>query len=591
MSMEQIIVFVTLFLSLVFFVWGKIRYDIVAFLALFVLVVTQIIPSEKAFSGLGHPAVITVAAVLVISKAMQHSGLVDVIVNFISSFTSKLFLQVILLSFIVALASAFINNVGALAIILPVALHLSRKNGFSPSYLLMPIAFASILGGMITLIGTPPNIIISTFRKTEMQGGFTMFDFAPVGIALTFVGLLFITILGWRFLPKRQSEITSNNMFEIENYITEVIVSKKSNLIGKSVADIASNDSTDIELLGIIRNNMRIHAPSGFEEIRENDILILESDTDDLKKFMEAGEVTLAEGEELRKKAKGGDEIKTVEAIVAPNSIMIGKTISGMNLRSQYNVNILAIARQDKRINKRISRVKIKPGDVLLIQGYNIQVEDLMNRLQCLPLAKRDLSLGKPRRIIGALSIFITAITLVVMGVLTVDIAFSLAAVVMVLSKILPIKEVYYSIDWPVIVLLAAMIPVGEAFETSGGAETVTQWMLQLGENQPTWLFLGILMLITMLLSNVINNAATVVLMAPIAIQIAQSFSLSPDPFLMTIAVGASSAFLTPIGHQSNTLVMGPGGYKFKDYLIMGLPLTFLILLLGVPLILHFWPV
>lgn len=591
MSMEQIIVFVTLFLSLVFFVWGKIRYDIVAFLALFVLVVTQIIPSEKAFSGLGHPAVITVAAVLVISKAMQHSGLVDVIVNFISSFTSKLFLQVILLSFIVALASAFINNVGALAIILPVALHLSRKNGFSPSYLLMPIAFASILGGMITLIGTPPNIIISTFRKTEMQGGFTMFDFAPVGIALTFVGLLFITILGWRFLPKRQSEITSNNMFEIENYITEVIVSKKSNLIGKSVADIASNDSTDIELLGIIRNNMRIHAPSGFEEIRENDILILESDTDDLKKFMEAGEVTLAEGEELRKKAKGGDEIKTVEAIVAPNSIMIGKTISGMNLRSQYNVNILAIARQDKRINKRISRVKIKPGDVLLIQGYNIQVEDLMNTLQCLPLAKRDLSLGKPRRIIGALSIFITAITLVVMGVLTVDIAFSLAAVVMVLSKILPIKEVYYSIDWPVIVLLAAMIPVGEAFETSGGAETVTQWMLQLGENQPTWLFLGILMLITMLLSNVINNAATVVLMAPIAIQIAQSFSLSPDPFLMTIAVGASSAFLTPIGHQSNTLVMGPGGYKFKDYLIMGLPLTFLILLLGVPLILHFWPV
>lgn len=591
MSMEQIIVFVTLFLSLVFFVWGKIRYDIVAFLALFVLVVTQIIPSEKAFSGLGHPAVITVAAVLVISKAMQHSGLVDVIVNFISSFTSKLFLQVILLSLIVALASAFINNVGALAIILPVALHLSRKNGFSPSYLLMPIAFASILGGMITLIGTPPNIIISTFRKTEMQGGFTMFDFAPVGIAITFVGLLFITILGWRFLPKRQSEITSNNMFEIENYITEVIVSKKSNLIGKSVADIASNDSTDIELLGIIRNNMRIHAPSGFDEIRENDILILESDTDDLKKFMEAGEVSLAEGEELRKKAKGGDEIKTVEAIVAPNSIMIGKTITGMNLRSQYNVNILAIARQDKRINKRISRVKIKPGDVLLIQGYNIQVEDLMNTLQCLPLAKRDLSLGKPRRIIGALSIFITAITLVVMGVLTVDIAFSLAAVVMVLSKILPIKEVYYSVDWPVIILLAAMIPVGEAFETSGGAETVTQWMLQLGENQPTWLFLGILMLITMLLSNVINNAATVVLMAPIAIQIAQSFSLSPDPFLMTIAVGASSAFLTPIGHQSNTLVMGPGGYKFKDYLIMGLPLTFLILLLGVPLILHFWPV
>lgn len=589
--MEQIVVFATLFLALVFFVWGKIRYDIVAFLALFALVVTNIIPSEKAFSGLGHPAVITVAAVLVISKAMQHSGLVDVIVDFISSLTSKLFLQVILLSFIVALASAFINNVGALAIILPVALHLSRKNGFSPSYLLMPIAFASILGGMMTLIGTPPNIIISTFRQTEELGGFTMFDFAPVGIGLTIVGLLFITIAGWRFLPKRQSEISTNNMFEIENYITEVLVNKKSNLIGKSVADIATEISSDIELLGIIRNNTRIHAPSKFEEIHENDILIIESDTDDLNKFMEAWEVALAEGEKMRKTAKGGDEVKSIETIVTPNSILVGKTISEMNLQSQYNVNILAIARQDKRFKKRISKVRIKPGDVLLIQGYNLQVEDLMHTLQCLPLAKRDLSLGKPRRIFGALSIFIVAIMLVVMGVLTVDIAFSLAAVLMVLSKILPIKEVYHSVDWPVIILLAAMIPVGEAFETSGGAQTVTQWLLQIGENQPTWMFIGLLMLITMLLSNVINNAATVVLMAPIAIQIAQTFSLSPDPFLMTVAVGASSAFLTPIGHQSNTLVMGPGGYKFKDYLIMGLPLTLLILLLGVPLILHFWPV
>lgn len=589
--MEQVVVFVTLILALIFFIWGKVRYDIVAFLALFVLVVFGVIPSENAFSGLGHPAVITVAAVLVISKAMQHSGLVDVIVNFVSKFSSKLYLQVVLLSFIVALASAFINNVGALAIIMPVALHLSRKYKFSPSLLLMPIAFASILGGMTTLIGTPPNIIISTFRQTEDAGGFSMFDFAPVGVVLTVVGLLFITLLGWRFLPKRQSEISSNNMFEIENYITEVVVTKKSALIGKSVSDIKNDTKLDVELLGIIRNNLRMHAPSSFEEIQTNDILILESDTDDLKKFIEEWNVALAEGELLRRKAKGSGEIKTVEAVIAPNSILTGKTLKNLNLRTFYNVNILAIARQEKRFNKRISNVKLKPGDVLLIQGYEIQVQELINSFQCYPLAKRDISLGKPRQIIGALSIFILAVVMVVMGILTVDIAFSLAAVIMVLSRILPIKEVYYSVDWPVIILLAAMIPVGVAFETSGGAETVTHWVLQFGDNSPIWLFLGVLMLITILLSNVINNAATVILMAPIAIQIAHTFSMSPDPFLMTVAVGASSAFLTPIGHQSNTLVMSPGGYKFKDYLIMGLPVTLLILLIGVPLILYFWPV
>ncbi|WP_339611453.1 SLC13 family permease, partial [uncultured Planktosalinus sp.] len=449
----------------------------------------------------------------------------------------------------------------------------------------------SILGGMMTLIGTPPNIIISTFRKTEELGAFTMFDFAPVGIALTFAGLLFITLVGWRFLPKRQTEISTNNMFEIESYITEILINKESDLIGRSIKKIKSDIDPDIEILGIIRNDTRMHAPSTFEEIREHDILILESDTDDLKKFIEAPGLSLAEGEPIREKVKGGGEVKSIEAVITPNSPLIGKTISDFKLRSQYNVNVLAIARQNKKINKRISKEKLKPGDVFLLQGFELNIQELIKNLHCLPLAKRDIALGKPRRIIGALSIFVISIALVVTGVLSVDIAFSLAAVAMVLSKILPIKDVYYSVDWPVIILLAAMIPVGKAFETSGGAETVTQLLLQLGNDNPTWLFLGVLMLITMLLSNVINNAATVVLMAPVAIQVAQTFSMSSDPFLMTVAVGASSAFLTPIGHQSNTLVMSPGGYKFKDYLIMGIPVTLLILLLGVPLILYFWPV
>lgn len=588
--MDQSIVFITLALALILFIWDKVRYDIVAFLTLFTLVVFGIIPSSEAFKGLSHPAVITVAAVLIISKALQYSGLVDVIVDWISRISEKLWIQIILLCGIVALASGFINNIGALAIIMPVAIHLSRKNKFSPSILLMPLAFASILGGMTTLIGTPPNIIISTFREEALGSRFEMFDFAPVGLALTVVGLLFITLLGWRFLPKRQSA-ESTDIFEIENYITEVIILPNSDLIGVTIFKVNELLKTEVIILGIIRNNVRIHAPSPWEELLEGDILILEADTEDLKTFTDSRRSTLAEGKLLRDSARGSDIIQTAEAVVMANSLCVGSSVTEIRMRSQYNINVLAIARENKKIKKRIAQTIIKQGDVLLLQGRTENLKEAIKSLNFLPLAERELHLGRPTRVIGALSIFAAAIILVITGLLRVEIAFSFAAVILVISKILPLKEVYLSVDWPVIILLAAMIPVGEAFESSGGAATVTSLILTLDNDYPVWIFLGLLMAITLVLSNIINNAATVVLMAPIAIKVAESLGLATDPFLMTIAVGASCAFLTPIGHQSNTLVMGPGGYKFSDYWKMGLPVTILILLFGIPLILYVWPV
>lgn len=588
--MEQTIVFITLAVALVFFIWDKFRYDVVAFLALFILVVAGIIPSDEAFTGLSHPAVITVAAVLIISKALQHSGVVDLLVDWISKISQKFWVQIILLCTIVAVASGFINNIGALAIIMPVAIHLSRKNQFSPSLLLMPLAFASILGGMITLIGTPPNIIISTFREQTMGERYGMFDFAPVGLVLTVAGLLFITLLGWRFLPKRQSA-ESADIFEIENYITEVIIPPKSDLIGVTIFNVNELLKTEVLILGIIRNNVRMHAPSPWEELQEGDILILEADTEDLKKFTDSRRSILAEGELLRDRARGSDVIQTAEAVVMANSLSVGSSVTEMRMRSQYNINVLAIARENRQIKKRIAQTKIKQGDVLLLQGRTENLKEAIRSLNFLPLAERELNLGRPTRVLGALSIFAIAIILVITGLLRVEIAFSLAAVILVITKILPIKEVYLSVDWPVIILLAAMIPVGEAFESSGGAATVTNLILTLDNEYPIWIFLGLIMAITLVLSNIINNAATVVLMAPVAIKVAESLGVATDPFLMTIAVGASCAFLTPIGHQSNTLVMGPGGYKFSDYWKMGLPATIIILLLGIPLILYVWPV
>lgn len=588
--MEQTVVFASLGVALILFIWGKPRYDIVALLVLIFLTAWGIIPTEGAFLGFGHTAVITVAAVLVVSKALENSGLVNIIVRIMDRLGKNPTLQVGALCLVVAVASGFMNNIGALAIMIPVAIQLARKNNYSPSLILMPIAFASLLGGMNTLIGTPPNIIISAFRSEVMGSPFKMFDFSPVGISITLVGVAFITFIGWRILPKRQAVNTSDDFFSIDNYITEISIPEGSKLIGQKVNDIDTNKEHDIKVLGMVRFKQRIHAPRPNLLLRQDDILILEGDTDDLTKFLDESGAELVGDEALYKDAEGSKDIELMEGIVQEYSPLVGETAVSLNMRSRFRVNLLAVSRSSKTFRQRIDHVRFQSGDVLLLQGMSADMPEIFQTLGCFPLAKRSLSIGKPKQTIFALAIFTLSIVAVVMGFLSVAIAFTLAAILMVTSRILPLKSVYKNIDWPVIVLLAAMIPVGSAFETSGAAETITVQLLKLGEGYPIWVLLGMLLLVTMLMSAVINNAATVVLMAPIAISIANSTDTSADPFLMAIAIGASAAFLTPIGHQSNTLVMSPGGYRFGDYWKLGLPLTLLILAVGIPLILLFWP-
>jgi len=588
--MEQTIIFASLGAAFVLFIWGKPRYDIVALLVLIFLTAWGIIPKEEAFVGFGHTAVITVAAVLVVSKALENSGLVNIIVGIMDKLGSNITLQVGALCLVVAIASGFMNNIGALAIMMPVAIQLARKNNYSPSYILMPIAFASLLGGMNTLIGTPPNIIISSFRSEALGSPFKMFDFSPVGICVTLLGVAFISFVGWRLLPKRQATNASEDFFSIDNYITEVSIPDGSKLIDQKVNDINSNKDHDIKVLGIVRFKQRIHAPRPNLLLRQDDILILEGDTDDLTKFLDESGAELVGDEALYKDAEGSKDIEQMEGIIQEYSPLTGETAVSLNMRSRFGVNLLAISRRGKTFLQRIDHVPFQSGDVLLLQGRSADMPDIFQTLGCFPLAKRSLSVGKPKRTIFALTIFILSIVAVVLELLPVAIAFTLASILMVASRIIPLKSVYQNIDWPIIVLLGAMIPVGLAFETSGAAETITVQILKLGSGYPLWVLVGTLLLVTMLLSAVINNAATVVLMAPIAISIANSMDASADPFLMAVAIGASAAFLTPIGHQSNTLVMGPGGYRFGDYFKLGLPLTLLIVAAGIPLILLFWP-
>ncbi len=588
--MEQQMVFGTLILVLFLFAWGRLRHDAVALIALFAMVIAGAISPQQAFEGFGHPAVITVAAVLVIGKALEFSGLIDLLGKWVMKVGKGLLLQIVTLSVLVAVASAFMNNVGALAIIMPVAITMARKSGNPPSYILMPIAFASLLGGMTTLIGTPPNIIIATFRGDEVGEAFGMFAFTPVGAGLAFAGILFISFLGWRLLPHRAAKKSESDRFDIEEYISEVKVIRNAKLKDKPVKELEAITDAEVQVLGLIRDGKRIHAPGPNSIIKYNDIIIIESDADDLKIFLDETKTTLVGDKKFRKDAEGSKNIQITEAIVMADSPIVGQSAASLRMRSRFGVNLLAVARKDQQIRKRLDHVVFRTGDVLLLQGREHMLDDATTAIGCLPLAHRGLKIGYKRKVPMALGIFAASILLVVTGLLPVQIAFSMAALGMVLSRILPVKDVYQSIDWPVIVLLAAMIPVGGALESSGGADMIASQILELGGNIPPWALLTIILVVTMFLSDIINNAATVVLMAPIAISVAHGTGYSIDPFLMAVAVGGSCAFLTPIGHQSNTLVMGPGGYKFTDYWRMGLPLEVIITILGIPLIMWVWP-
>ncbi|MBI3997534.1 MAG: SLC13 family permease [Armatimonadetes bacterium] len=590
MTAEQAIVFGVLAMSLVLFITGRWRYDIVALLALLVVTVTGLVPPGEAFDGFGHPAVITVAAVLVVSRGLFTSGAVHVVADWMSRIGDRLIVQVGALTGVVAAASAFMNNVGALALFMPIAIRLARRSDNPPSALLMPLAFGSLLGGLITLIGTPPNIIIATFRARDGAEPFRMFDFTPVGLGVTVAGVLFMALVGWRLVPRRRGKTSRQELFEIESYITEVRVPPESKVVDQPIRDLEAMDDAEITVVALVRGERRFPAPSGSELLRAGDGLVIEADSEDLQALIDKTGLKLVGAKQLGEDALGSDEVTIVEAVVTLDARIVGKTARSLNLRRRHGVNLLAVARQGARLKARLSDIRFRAGDVLLLQGGEEALAEVLPLLGCLPLAERGLRIGQPLRFLPAVGIFSLALAAAATGLAPVQIAFTTAALAMVLVGLLPLRELYESIDWPIIVLLGAMIPVGRALETTGGARLIAGALLALSAQLPPVATLTIVLVGTMFLSDLVNNAAAAIVMAPIAIGVAHGMGVSIDPFLMAVAIGASSAFLTPIGHQSNTLVMGPGGYQFGDYWRVGLPLEVVIVAVAVPLILWFWP-
>jgi di/tricarboxylate transporter len=592
MTADQLLLFAILGAALVLFAWGRWRYDVIAVAALLSAVLLGIVPEKEAFDGFGHPAVITVAGVLILSRSLRNSGLIEWVTRMLRPATGKPTTHVLALSGLTATCSAFMNNVGAMALILPVALQSSHSAGRPPSQILMPLSFASLLGGLVTLIGTPPNIIIASYRTDELGAPFGMFDFTPVGLGVATAGVLFVGFFGWRLLPtERQGEHDGGkSLFQLEDYITEVRLPENSDYVGRRLVDLETAAQGDIAVVALVRRKDRMLAPSGYLRLQAGDILIVEADTTALQRVVRQAGLVMVGETELSAENLRSERVGLVEVVVTPGSRLEGRTARSLRLHTRYGLNLLGVARQGQPITERLGQVRFVAGDVLLLQGERESMPEAFQSLGCLPLAERELPLGRRTASPGAPLIFGGAILLVAFGVLPAHIAFVLAVLVQILLGELSVREIYEAIEWPIIVLLGAMLPVGQALESTGGTMVISEPILALADTLPVWGILGLLMLVTMLLSDIMNNAATAVLMAPIGVSIAEGLGVSVDPFLMAVAIACSSTYLTPIGHQSNLLVMGPGGYKFGDYWRMGLPLDLIILVVSVPLILTVWP-
>ncbi len=605
MNLEQGIVLGVIVGIFGLFAWGKWRYDIVAVIGLFSLVVADVIVDkllgregsvlidpESALAGFGHPAVITVAAVLVISRALRNSGVVDLITRQLAPFAKNQTLHIASLCVVAAVLSAFMNNVGALALLLPVALKTANEQGRSPSLILMPLAFASILGGMITMIGTPPNIIISTFRAQEVGGeAFGMFAFAPVGGLVALLGVVFVTVIGWRLIPKDSLKPAGQDeMFALKEYITEVRVPEECSFIGMTLGEVEKDTGEKMMIFGFIKKDGKVVTPNRNNLVRSGSRYLVKVDPVDLKAIMDQSGLRLEKELRSRIDSIEGEDVNFTEVVVTPNSQLVGRSRAFLRSRTSNSVVLMAVARQGQPIQKRLGDVEFRVGDVLLLQGAQDNIEEHAASLHLLPLAEREVRVGIFSKITIAVAIFVAAILLSMFKIMPTTLSFLGAILAYVFLGILPLRDLYREIDWPVIVLLGAMIPVSGALQSTGLTGEIATAVNNLTESMPVWSIVALLMVVTMCLSDVINNAATALIMAPIGVGIALQMGVSPDPFLMAVAVGASCAFLTPIGHQCNALILGPGGYRFGDYWRMGLPLEILIVIGSVPLILKFFP-
>lgn len=629
MDSPQLLIFVVLTATLLLFLYGRWRHDIVALAALLASVILGLVPADKAFAGFSHPAVITVICVLVLSGALQRTGVVDLMTQRLLPSNSGPTVTIAALTAISAVLSGFMNNVGALALLMPVALQIAQRQSLPPGRVLMPLAFGTILGGMTTLIGTPSNLIVSGFRRQLGHGGFSMFDFAPVGVSVAATGVVFLALIGWRLVPAR--ERAGVETFNTGAYFTEARLASDSKAAGMTLREAeAALDEADAQIISLVRNEIRLLAPHPATRLHEADILLIEADPETLAGALESLGLVFGEDQRItrsdvaetqdppaariatdqqeeaedadadkknqaehdKKIARAADpeEFDLVELVILPGSGLSGRTARNVNIRKRFGVNLLAISRQGSRIQSRVRSTTLRHGDVLLMQGSPDLITEFAATAGCAPLATRSMRVPDRRKMLLATAIMVFAVAAAAFKLMPASISFSLGVLMVMVTRVLPLRNIYNTVDWPVIVLLGALLPVAQAMETTGAAKLIAVFLLDNLAQGNAIVALILILVVTMTLSDVMNNAATAAIMSPIAIGSAAQLGSSADPFLMAVAIGASCAFLTPIGHQNNTLILGPGGFRFGDYWPLGLPLEIVVAGVAVPMLLIVWP-
>jgi len=572
--------------------WGRFRYDLVAFSALLIGVVLGAVPSEDAFSGFGHPATLVVALVLIVSAGLVRSGAVSLITRTLVDPERTLGSHIAFMGSIGGVLSAFMNNVAALALLMPVDVQTAKKAGRAARLSLMPLSFCTILGGMVTMIGTPPNIVIATIRKDNLGESFSMFDFAPVGCVTALAGLVFVALVGWRLIPNREGDgAITDARKTLKDYLAELSVPSGSDLIGKrlfEIHDIA--EKNDVAILGLIRDGKRRYGTQRNTVLAAGDTIVIEAHPEALDEFRTALSLDFTNQADQHLLTAEGNGLSIIEVVVPENARIAGKSARSIGLSWRQRTILLGISIQGRQISREVRRTPVEPGDILLLLTPEGESDAVADWLGALPLADRGLAVTDTSKVWLSIGIFVAAVAIASFGFLYLPVALGIVVVAYVLTGILPLADLYDHVEWPVIVLLGSMIPLGAALDDAGGTAMIAGALVGLTEGWPAWAVLTILMVVTMTLSDVLNNTATAIVAAPVSIQMAHSLNASPDPFLMTVAVAASCAFLTPIGHKNNTLILGPGGYAFGDYWRMGLPLEILVVCVSVPMILIVWP-
>ena len=591
MTPDQIILFSLLGLIFALLIWGKVRYDLVAFGALVLAVILGAVPTETAFQGFGHPAVIIIALVLIVSRGLVNSGAVELIARLVVNPARSISSHIAIMSGVGAALSAVMNNVGALALLMPLDIQAAARSGRSPALTLMPLSFATILGGLATLIGTPPNIIIASYREQALGTPFSMFDFTPVGAVTAVVGVVYVALVGWRLIPAARSEHDSpKELFDLGGYVAELLVPEESKIIGKKVRELDDPaEELDGAIVGLVRRGERLPGQARRETIQKGDVLVVEASPRAIEEL--AGSFGLEYvGSEKYSGTLDTTDMGLIEVVVPQGSRIDGRSALSLRLLYRHGITLLGVSRRGHPFRERVRKLTIQAGDILLLYGPNERLSEIAEWLDCLPLAERGLQVIQRDKAGLAIGIFAAAIALASAGILYLPIALALTCVLMALLNIVPLRQFYESVEWPVIVLLGSLIPIGQALDQSGGTALMANGILTIAAGASPAVILTLLMVAVMTLSDLLNNTATAVVTAPIAVQIADQLGVNPDPFLMAVAVAASCAFLTPIGHKNNTLIMGPGGYRFGDYWRMGLPLEILVIAVSVPMILLVWP-